>query len=251
LLKSIKVFSTAGIILILLVLVSLACNLPVDMLRLYADVDNPEDDAEDIHEVVAEYDATLVSSEGEVTGLPFEGWTKWVCKDIDGEINFYKKNAELAPETYIINKADLDLTLEIKKSTSRVDLNFLRIDYLLNMEVDEGWLNLEGDAIEHWNNAKWSGTGWAEISPPTVDDRSISGVFDVTTNMQGTYPSTLSQEYVSKHNFFILFPPENYNIAYFCDVGANPVPDGWEKLTGENFRDFCPYYYYECAFTKP
>ena len=188
------------------------------------------------------------SVRGEIVGLPFDSATKWVCKDIDGEISFFKENAELAPESYILKKAVLDLTLTTSTYDDRKQFH---IDYLLNLEIDEGYLNVEGNAIEQWNHTKLSGKGREEVLPPTVDERSRTGVLDVTVIQEDTFPSELSQEYVRKHHFFVLFPPGNYNIAYFCDVGANPVPAGWDKLTGENFRDFCPYYYYECYIKEP
>ena len=47
--KSIKLFSTAGIIMILLGIASLACNLPVDILRIQEEIKD-SDDAESIRE---------------------------------------------------------------------------------------------------------------------------------------------------------------------------------------------------------
>lgn len=223
----------------LLVVFSLACNLPISFLRLqYGELSAREED-EIIHDVVGNTSATLVSPEGEVIDLPLLDGTVWECKDIDGELSFVENNAD-AIETQVLKTAELEISLRYFDKGSSISVHH---KYLFEREdaVMDGVTN----TIKAWDQLRWSGNTLANAD--IGEGGYFSGFYESVETREATYPEATSAEVNVPHNFFGLIVWDDYKRVYYCDLHRIGLPGNPEVLTPENFQDHCQLYYYECS----
>ncbi len=225
------------LLLVLSVLVILSCNIPVDILNFV------NGDIDVIHyRTVAEYDATLVSSEGDVIGLPLLQRQEWTCKDVNGEISSLLRSEEIEVNgihVHKYNKAILKWKFLYDQGTG------IEISY--QMDVDRDYAVLGADNIvDSWENDKWSGT--SEVGGLKLGKNwTFQGVLEVQITQQDSFPYPNTSERIATHNIFGLINQGVPQQAFLCDYLVNPLPAGIELLTAENFQDHCQFYYYECS----
>jgi hypothetical protein len=235
-----KSFSKTGIILILIFL-SLACNIPNRFLFAQHEDDTPKQ----IQTFVAEYDATLVDDEGYVVSLPIPDQTFWICEDSDGIVSLLEEDDDLDPNK-VLKKIILNLNFiyfEPRKGM-KIDPE-IYLSYYLNVERDETAIGPDNE-IAGVNHAKWTVKG--EIRRlELLDSWVFGGIMTAKVDQDDTYPiEGFSQREIMK-SFYGLISSEDYHQAYLCDEGARPLPEGWDTLIdGEDFQNFCNGYYYEC-----
>ena len=223
----------------LLLVFSLACNLPISFIRLQYGESSPRDEDVIIHEVVGETFATVVSPEGEVIDLPLLDGTVWECKDIDGELSFVEKNAQ-GIDTQILKIAKVDLTLRYFYKGSSISIHH---EYLF--ERDDAVIDGATNTIKAWDQLRWSGNTLANAD--IGEGGYFSGFYESVETREESYPQASSAEVIVPHNFFGLIDPDDYKRVYYCDLHRIGLPENPGVLTPENFQDHCQLYYYECS----
>ena len=222
---------TAAFFLVLLIVITLACNLPISITGVNSDIDK--------HTLVALTDATLISPKGEALDLPLISGMEWECTDIDGELSYVREHSDMT-EAFILRESIVDLSFSYDLGMNRILLS-----YKYHHEMDTAVMDVN-DSIIAWNHSKWFG----ESNEGTGTLERIgyfSGSFMVNETREGTYPAPVSSTVDEVHNFFGLIDKENPRLAYYCDLNAIEIPGNLGDLTRENFRNFCQHYYYECA----
>jgi len=217
--------------LVLLIVITLACNLPLSITGVSSDIDK--------HTLVAMTDATLISPKGEAMDLPLITGMVWECTDIDGELSYVREHADMT-EVFILRESTVDLSFSYD-----LGMNKILLDYKYHHEMDSAILDVN-DAIIAWDHNKWFGEsnkGYGSLEGIGY----FSGSFFVSETREKTYPDTVISTVDEIHNFFGLIDTDNPRRAYYCDLNALQIPDNLEKLTPGNFQDICKHYYYECA----
>ena len=114
---------------VLALLLTLACNLPVTISSFIF-----SDQVSSQKTIVAMYDATLVTSEGEVVFFPLAPGMEWICKDIKGELSVIQGTEEIEKggiQIFKLNKAILEWKF-IYHGTDEV----LYVSYLKDFDRD-------------------------------------------------------------------------------------------------------------------
>ncbi|MEE8357554.1 MAG: hypothetical protein V3R33_09625 [Anaerolineales bacterium] len=163
----------------------------------------------------------------------------WKCEDVKGRLWNYKVQEGPATKNLI---GELDFWIKYLESGQAMHIYFA-------LDVEQEWAVTQVDG---------SLGDWHIVSINTqAEDTSVSfnefGIFEGSlilerthTEHGNTWPQT------STMNYYGLVSPENYEKAYICDVGANPLPTGLETLSPDNFQDRCgTFYYYVCNLILP
>ena len=231
-----------GSAVVLILFVSLACNIPRPLARftILKSRPNHEDEIDREHEIVEELDATLVSPEGEVVGLKPPHGTDWVCVDVAGEVSEMENTVAFYADTMKLNKAVVTIELSYDGED-----NWMRLNYLTEFDRDLAVLG-EDDQIAAWNHEVWSNAG-SSFRMQLWDMGAFEGSMNHKTTTTVSYPQSATSTIEATYHVFGLVDPMNYRRAYLCNVGRNPLPENLGELTVENFLDYCNFYYYECT----
>ena len=231
--------TSLGIAIFILGIAALACNVPRNLVTFVFKTK----DAEKVERIITEFDATLVSDEGELESLPLSE-LKWVCEDVDGRVSEIRSGAEMEP-TFIFKEGDLDLWFENDMYDDKVD-----IYYTVNFERDEAVIGKDNQIVA-WYTSKWGFSGQSKGVSYWEDSTFSADVF-VLYKGETSAPNTSPVERRQVIHLFGMIDKMNVNKAYICDMDALDIPAGWEDLglIGEEFETYCPGYYYECFANK-
>ena len=219
-------------------LVTLSCNIPINIstfVRSKSDLIQ--------HTTVAEFDATLVSSEGDAILLPLIHRQEWSCEDVNGELSSLLRSEETKVNGIQIHKYKKAL-LEWEFIYSDTD-GWIWVSYQKDIDRDYAVIGAENN-VDSWENDKWSGkTGKGGFK--LGKNLTFQGVLEVKITQQDSFPEPNTSERMETHNIFGLIAEDNSQQAFLCDYVVNPLPEGIDLLTPEKFQDHCQFYYYECS----
>jgi hypothetical protein len=223
---------------IILLCATLACNAPGPLLRSFYFGKEPEELISFEREKLAEFEATLISEEGEIEGLKPPHGTDWACEEIYGVVAEIQKGAA-AFETMELKKAEIDMTLSYDGED-----NWMSLQYKTEFERDMAVQGVNGQ-IEAWDHEKWSDNGSAGRMQ-LWKNGIFTGLIHITTSTTNSYPQKTSSKFEMDYNLFGLVNPLNYQQVYVCNLGRNEIPENLRDLTYENFLDHCAFYTYAC-----
>ena len=223
---------------VLVLLLTLACNLPTTISSFIAGNQNSSQET-----IVAMYDATLVNSEGEAVFFPLAPGMEWICKDIKGELSVIQGTEEIEQggiQIFKLNKAILEWKF-IYHGTNEV----LYVSYLKDFDRDYAVVDKDNNVVS-WENDKWSGDT-SSVGLNLTKNKIFLGTIDVKVTQVDTHPIPFTGERLETHNFFGLISRANIQKAFLCDHLVNPLPGKTEHITADNFQENCHFYYYECS----
>jgi hypothetical protein len=214
---------------------SLACNYPVT-LNPFLNVSGESSQ----HTLVAQYDATIVSAEGEILDLGFIRGMEWVCEDVKGEL-FALSVGEIPTMKY--KKAEVQWEIAYNESDE-----WFGVRYSKDIDRDYAVLAADG-SISSWENDRWSGHSFLN-GVRIKKNGGFKGKLIVPITSEDSFPEHTVWNKEEPHNFFGLFTVSDHSLAYLCDQGPNPIPNDITILTPENFKNYCSNYYYECPINR-
>jgi len=229
-----------GLFILFIVVLNLACNLPLPILNAWIGNQSKDDQEDFKRHVVDTFEATLVSAEEDVVGLTPPDGTSWSCVDVSGELSFFTNPDNLA-EGQVLKKAELTLDLYYSGADEGMS-GSLRT----NLEKDFAVLDGVTNEFIDWDHTKSKKDGSCHRML-LWENGAFGGIMFVTDTREISYPEPGSAKVELQRNVFGLINPLDYKQAYFCDLSRIPGSEDMISLTVENFRERCVLYYYECT----
>ncbi len=224
--------------LVLAILISLGCNFPIAFDRLF----NIDDESAK-HTVVAEFDATLVSEEGEPIKLYIANGMEWICRDVQGELSSLAVG-EIPDFDY--HEAEIEWKIQYREYDKYDGFNVFYTKF-----IDRDYSVIEVDGSKTWFNEKWSGDSKLNRAEDEYIARGVyKGVLSLEVSYQDTSPQHDPYKKTETHHYYFLVDLDGINMAYLCDQSHNPITQDLSNLTPGNFQQSCSFWYYECPLKK-